>query len=608
MPYIALILGIITSVTGYFGYQSLTDQPETLGAFGDPFLSIQLAPSPGNGDCLTTDGTDNAWDDCGTGGGGSGLFDYEEEGTDLITPIIASTSNTAIVQATAFYASSTATSSDFKGGFVSHASSTFTATTTWASNAHLIAHGIYATDSAGLHLHANNGTEVAYFGAGGGANITFPNYTSALLLTGSGGALAEYSGTTCTNQFVRALSALGVATCATVDISDDTNLAGDAEIVLTNDTLSIASTIARDSELHDAVTLGGEDYLSLSTQLITANAINPDNLASADFGDFTCNGTTCSLDATYATSLDTAYNGGQSITADGGAVAITVPDTSNNAGLTITQSDVTNDPAGLYITSNGTAYTTVSNYPVVVEHDDDGANGSFISFFHDTVSPAISDAVGGFDVFGRDSASNEQIYGVFNVDIVDPTSGSEDGRFRFASVVNSTITNLLLIGDGILGISVGDGTNAGVVESNGNTDLTLQTGNTTTGTITITDGANGDITLAPNGTGRVKGIDYYPAFTYSTSSWSGSTTIPLGVAYNAQTWDGVKCFTDVGTVYVEFTDGTNAMNDLQASTTVGTVPLSSNNSFTAGEKRYVEVGTPASSPTKISCTVSYQDD
>src|SRR5690606_28832680 len=45
------------------------------------------------------------------------------------------------------------------------------------------------------------------------------------------------------------------------------------------------------------VTVTGEDYLSLTGQQITANAINPDNLASADFGDFSCNGTTCSFDA-----------------------------------------------------------------------------------------------------------------------------------------------------------------------------------------------------------------------------------------------------------------------------------------------------------------------
>lgn len=59
---------------------------------------------------------------------------------------------------------------------------------------------------------------------------------------------------------------------------------------------NIDGSIARDTELHDAITIVGEDYLSLSTQQITANAINPDNLANADFGDFSCNGTTCSLD------------------------------------------------------------------------------------------------------------------------------------------------------------------------------------------------------------------------------------------------------------------------------------------------------------------------
>ena len=52
---------------------------------------------------------------------------------------------------------------------------------------------------------------------------------------------------------------------------------------------------------HDLVTLAGEDFLTLSGQEITAVAINPDNLASADFGEFTCNGTTCVLEATNTT-------------------------------------------------------------------------------------------------------------------------------------------------------------------------------------------------------------------------------------------------------------------------------------------------------------------
>jgi len=82
----------------------------------------------------------------------------------------------------------------------------------------------------------------------------------------------------------------------TVDISNDTNLAGDSEIVLTGDTLSIASTIARDTELHSAVTLAGQDYLGIAGQVITAGAINADDLGTGSFGDWSCNGTTCSLD------------------------------------------------------------------------------------------------------------------------------------------------------------------------------------------------------------------------------------------------------------------------------------------------------------------------
>jgi hypothetical protein len=39
-----------------------------------------------------------------------------------------------------------------------------------------------------------------------------------------------------------------------------------------------------------------------------------------------------------------------------------------------------------------------------------------------------------------------------------------------------------------------------------------------------------------------------------------------------------------------------------ASTTAGNVTLSTNNTFTAGEKRYVEFGTPASDPKSLSCS------
>lgn len=96
----------------------------------------------------------------------------------------------------------------------------------------------------------------------------------------------------------------------------------------------------------------------------------------------------------------------------------------------------------------------------------------------------------------------------------------------------------------------------------------------------------------------------YPAFSYPTSTpWTGTTTRQLGPAYTAETWLGMKCFTDTGTVNVSVYDGSNRMNMFNASTTVGTVALTTNNSFTASEKRYVDIGTPSGSPTMVSCTV-----
>jgi len=53
-------------------------------------------------------------------------------------------------------------------------------------------------------------------------------------------------------------------------------------------------------------------------------------------------------------------------------------------------------------------------------------------------------------------------------------------------------------------INVGAGTGDTTVKSNGNNSLVLSTGNSSTGTMTITDGANEDILVTPNGSGNIK--------------------------------------------------------------------------------------------------------
>lgn len=52
-------------------------------------------------------------------------------------------------------------------------------------------------------------------------NLTLPSLTSALLQTDGNGVTSEYAGTTCTNQFVRSLSVLGIAVCEQVDLTLD---------------------------------------------------------------------------------------------------------------------------------------------------------------------------------------------------------------------------------------------------------------------------------------------------------------------------------------------------------------------------------------------------
>lgn len=94
----------------------------------------------------------------------------------------------------------------------------------------------------------------------------------------------------------------------------------------------------------------------------------------------------------------------------------------------------------------------------------------------------------------------------------------------------------------------------------------------------------------------------YPSFNYASTTFTGTTTMQLGPAFTQETWNSIMCFTDTGTVTVALNDGTNTMNNLQASTTVGTVTLSTNNTFVVAEKRFVNIGSPLSGVTKVSCT------
>ena len=90
-------------------------------------------------------------------------------------------------------------------------------------------------------------------------------------------------------------------------------------------------------------------------------------------------------------------------------------------------------------------------------------------------------------------------------DIVDDTTPQLGGNLDVNgnSIVSVSDGNIALAPNGTGEVVIGSGTAAGDITTSGTQDLILDTNSgTNSGSITITDGVNGDITSAPNGTGK----------------------------------------------------------------------------------------------------------
>jgi hypothetical protein len=102
-----------------------------------------------------------------------------------------------------------------------------------------------------------------------------------------------------------------------------------------------------------------------------------------------------------------------------------------------------------------------------------------------------------------------------------------------------------------------------------------------------------------------------PGFTlYATTTppaFSGTTTIALPSPIVNQTIDTIGCYTDVGTVWVDIYHTSTHLTLLSGSTTQGIMHFTTSNTMTAYEKWFVDVGTPASSPTRITCVFQLEN-
>tara|TARA_Y100000114_G_scaffold30609_1_gene26204 strand:- start:329 stop:1723 length:1395 start_codon:yes stop_codon:yes gene_type:complete len=121
----------------------------------------------------------------------------------------------------------------------------------------------------------------------------------------------------------------------------------------------------------------------------------------------------------------------------------------------------------------------------------DGTNGN-ISL---TPNGTGEVSVGSGSASGKISSS-----GAYDLEL-DTNGGTNSGVIK---IVDGTNGNIELTPNGTGEVSVGSGSASGKISSNGAYDLELDTnGGTNSGSIKITDGTNGDITLATNGTGAI---------------------------------------------------------------------------------------------------------
>lgn len=95
----------------------------------------------------------------------------------------------------------------------------------------------------------------------------------------------------------------------------------------------------------------------------------------------------------------------------------------------------------------------------------------------------------------------------------------------------------------------------------------------------------------------------YVTFGNATSTaWTASTTISV-IAPFSGTLKDVQCSVPTGTLNVQFLVGsTNVSPMIAASSTVGQTTFTANNTFSTGNLIKMTAGTPASSPTEMTCT------
>jgi hypothetical protein len=166
-------------------------------------------------------------------------------------------------------------------------------------------------------------------------------------------------------------------------------------------------------------------------------AIVPDAIGSGESGTFRLQGAATKSNAQPDFVVGSTYY----VSATAGQLSLT-PGTNQRV---VGQADSTTT---LVISPNppNVAVTPTFTDGITVVSTDAGASaGPYLDLYRESASPAVSDQIGDVRFSGEDSAGNKQLYARMYGQIADPTSTTEDGQLRFATIRNGVETLALVL-------------------------------------------------------------------------------------------------------------------------------------------------------------------
>lgn len=183
------------------------------------------------------------------------------------------------------------------------------------------------------------------------------------------------------------------------------------------------------------------------------------------------------------------------------------------------------------------------------------------------------------------------------------SAGSLNDVFIVATSTNAT--TLVVKSSGFVGIATSSPSHTLTVGGDVNITGALRFNGLagTQGNILMSNGSGSPTWIATSSLG----IPKRSGVSIASSTWTGSSSVPMGTAYGTQTYVNARCWTDTGTANAVISDGTNLSSTVSITSTPANVTFTAGNVFTNLEKKITIFGTPTGGATEATCTYEYYE-